>query len=177
MTNKEQKNSHSYEMISNFKWDIKSGSLVVWFVSTCVSLLDGLRQNGDYTSLYLWLLSLGIGYCFYMFSLAFGEFITYKILRASGIHSGYERALVCESIIDSVQNQAYCEAYKVYDKKTKKFKGAVVVITEQDIDIESIQNIEQRQLVDQTRELLIALSQNEKKKQGVQQNINKTKEF
>ena len=164
MDNKEQKSPSPHKMTSYFKWDIRSALLTVWFISTCISLLNDVRQDGNYTAFYLWLLALGVGYCIYMISLSFGELIAYKIMRASNIQSDYERAMIYESIVDSVKTNAYCEAYKVYDQKTDEFKGAIIILAEQDIDLEAISDHEQRQIIEQAQNLLQSLAERKKKK-------------
>jgi len=143
----------------NFIWNLQSALITIWLISSVVLLINEAWQSGDYTSVYLWLIALCVGYCVYMLSLVVGEVISYRLIRLSGDElSTNEKAMMCANLLNSVPEHSCLESYKILEDKDKSSRGVVIVLPTKEIDVASLQDTKQQEIVYKIKELLQALN-------------------
>lgn len=149
---------NKYPVIHNFVWNWQSACLTMWIISSMVLLIGGAWEDGDYTSLYLWLIALALGYCIYMLSLVAGEFLSYqlRILFAKNL-SDKEKGLACINLLDAVAQKASCESYRINGK------GYVVIVAESALTTPPSSESEHK-VVQQVQELIRTLNEHQQKK-------------
>lgn len=117
---------------SNFTWDLKAALLTIWFVSTIISILSEAWYSASYTSFYLWVISLAVGYCVYMLSLLLGDAISCRIHHHFGENlSRTDKMLISNNLIKSINAPAWYESYRIYNANDETIKGIVIVAVAQ----------------------------------------------